>query len=170
MNVREGIRRLALFVGMVGAFAGTFGSYMETQEILRQTSTYDKFEQLAKSDTVQKERKCRMAGFPSGCSQAQEPPLPPGYTFVVPDPQYKDTFDPSELNKGDLKTIYWTGEKRYMIKSIETMDGDTVYPSSLPSRWLYLLTVTLPLLGFVFPWGLIRSMQWVVMGFTQTHK
>jgi len=67
MNLREGTRRLALLLGVVGAILGGFASYLELQTVLNQRSQHNKFEQLTASDVVTHERKCRLAGIYSGC-------------------------------------------------------------------------------------------------------
>jgi len=67
MNLREGTRRLALLLGVVGTIFGGFASYVELQTTLAQRTRHNRFEQLAASEVVQHERKCRQAGILSGC-------------------------------------------------------------------------------------------------------
>jgi hypothetical protein len=67
LNLREGTRRLALLLGVVGAILGGFASYVELQTTLAQRTRHNRFEQLAASEVVQHERKCRQAGILSGC-------------------------------------------------------------------------------------------------------
>jgi len=57
MNFREGMRRSALLVGMVGAALGGFASYADLHEAMAARERYKSFEMLAKSDVVQQERK-----------------------------------------------------------------------------------------------------------------
>ena len=57
MNLREGMRRLALFLGAVGAILGGFASYLELQSVLNQGARHSRFEQLANSDVIQQEQK-----------------------------------------------------------------------------------------------------------------
>jgi hypothetical protein len=212
MNFREGIRRLALLAGCFGVIGGAFGSYLELKPANKQKASHDRFERLAASDVVQKERKCRLLGYESGCSQIE---LPPNATLVAPKskytiedapkknadpyaataepkgwepvPQQKDDFADiakplpsnipkkfnleyavpiaSEINTDEIKTINWGMGKNYDIESLEIEDGTTIYPTALPSRWIYLFAVILPVIGFALPWGLIRSVQWVATGF-----
>lgn len=91
MNVRKGVRRLALFAGALGAVSGIFASYLVCHEVLAERTRYSEFNMLANSE-------------------------------------------------------------------------------SAPSRWLYLLAATLPLLGFFLPWGLVRAVGWVGAGFSATPK
>jgi hypothetical protein len=169
MNLREGTRRLALLLGAVGAILGGFVSYLELQTVLSQRSQHNKFEQLTASDVVTQERKCRLLGYYSGCSEL--PPLPQGYTldkpkYTIEEPDGRP--GASELSKGDIKTIQWT--KKYDVESIVTEDGQTLYPTPAPSVWLYLLVALFPVLGFLIPWGAIRAIEWVVAGFVQPSK
>jgi hypothetical protein len=83
---------------------------------------------------------------------------------VTPD----GTIDASVFDMGAIKTIHWT--KDYGVKSIETEDGQTLYPTTAPNRWLYLLVALFPVFGFLIPWGTIRAIGWVGAGFVQPSK
>jgi len=74
----------------------------------------------------------------------------------------------SEVNKGGIKTVRWT--KALGVESIETEDGQMLYPAPAPSLWLYLFAAILPLLGFILPFGLIRAVGWVGAGFVASSK
>ena len=52
MNLREGTRRLALLLGVVGAILGGLASYLELQSVLVQRERHNKFERLTNSDVV----------------------------------------------------------------------------------------------------------------------
>lgn len=143
MNLREGTRRLALLLGVAGAIAGGFASYVELQPVMRQRADHQRFEQLANSDVVQHERKDWFLVN-----------LPPGYVPAT-----------SEVKASGIKTINWT--KNLGIESIETEDGQTLYPTPAPSAWMYLLIAIFPIAGFFIPWGTIRAIGWVGVGFSQ---
>ena len=244
MNFKEGTRRLALLVGGLGAAAGGLGSYVELKSALQQKALHDRFERLAASDDVTRERKCRLLGGAAGCSldpnadieAIAEPPLkappnevmplkanPPHGTAKLSDiqpldqnvalqrewssmsrqqrraallrmgPEEVDKFydalaakyggvdDPyanlpdtsvphwtppaSELDEKEITAINWAEGRGYTVESITTEDGNTLRAASLPSRWIYFWAVILPIAGFVMPWGLLRSVQWVAAGF-----
>jgi len=185
MNLREGTRRLALLLGVAGAIVGGFASYLELQAVLSQKARHNRFEQLANLDDVQKERKCRLLGYDSGCFRMK---LPPGAALVeqpndwqdvptappakvakreaapkkddwsqyevapasaapakvylddngnpVPSKFSSEAVTPlaSEVNMGEIKTINWSQGKDYRVESIETQDGQTLYPTTAPSR------------------------------------
>ena len=64
MNLREGTRRLALLLGVVGAILGGIASYLVLQPALEQRARHNRFEQLANSDVVKQERKAiQVPGF-----------------------------------------------------------------------------------------------------------
>ena len=68
MNLKEGTRRLALLLGVVGAIAGGFVSYSELQNVREQQASHSRFEQLAASPVVQQARRSietECAGNPS---------------------------------------------------------------------------------------------------------
>ena len=163
VNLREGTRRLALLLGFLGAIAGGFASYLELQSVLSQQARHNRFEQLAASDVVTQERKTLQAWTPVAevsPAWAKTKPVAPSYTHFVP--------DPSEVNKGGIRTINWG--KGFEVSSIESDDGQTFYPTPAPSAWLYLLIALLPFVGFLIPWGTVRATGWVGTGFFQPLK
>lgn len=172
MNLREGTRRLALLLGVLGAIAGGFASYVELQTTLEQRTRHNKFEQLAAVDVVQLEHKCRLAGMGSGCSNDPYAgiAMPTKEKSVIPLPEYdaagnpiQGWEEPSQVDKGGIKAIRWA--ENYGVESIETQEGETLYSTPAPSAWLYLLIAFLPLLGFFIPWGAVRAIGWVGAGF-----
>jgi hypothetical protein len=231
MNLNEGTRRLALLLGAVGAIFGGFASYLELHTILEQGARHNKFEQLADSDVVQRERKCRLAGMTSGCSDdpyaatAIQAPAGDPYAATAElsyrpqkvkqtlhDPKFYElssaaqqkvlaTLDPvyaqlplqeqvkvlqigrqkyggsaagattpvpSEVDKSGIKAINWSQD--YAVESIETGDGQTLYPTPATSAWTYLLIALFPILGFFIPWGAVRAIGWVGAGFVASPK
>lgn len=57
MNVREGTRRLALLVGVLGLVAGGVASYATLSDTIDARARYKAFERLATSEAVEQERK-----------------------------------------------------------------------------------------------------------------
>jgi len=175
MNLREGTRRLALLLGAVGAIAGGFASYVELQATLEQRASHNRFEQLAASDVVEKERKILQAR-----TRAQETPPkidPQTGERVQPSPdqgsEAAEEYERghSEVNMGGIKTINWDVNHVWNgssgIYSIDMQDGQTLYPRAAPAAWEYLLVALLPILGFVIPWGAIRAIGWAGAGFVK---
>jgi hypothetical protein len=173
VNLREGTRRLALLLGVVGAILGGFASYVDLQTTLAQRTRHSRFEQLANSGVVQHERKCRLAGITSGCSDLPNDfvlkPTQGSASTQYLDPQTGEPIqgweEPSQVNKGGIKAIRWG--KDYGVETIETDDGQTLYPTPAPAAWGYLLVSLFPILGFIIPWGAVRAIGWVIAGFVQ---
>jgi hypothetical protein len=90
-------------------------------------------------------------------SQSPAPNLTSGY---IP--------DASTVNKDGIAVIRWT--KSLAVASIETQDGQTLYPTPAPGAWLYVGIALLPLLGFFIPWGTVRAIRWVGAGFAESSK
>jgi hypothetical protein len=150
VNLREGTRRLALLLGVMGAIAGVFASYLEVQSISTERANHAKFERLATSDVVEQTRK----------TQA-------GWSTIDPKTGERVEWD-QEIGKGGIKTIHWTTD--FAIAFIVTDDGNFVFLTAAPSVWEYLLVVFYPVLGFIIPWGAVRAIGWVVAGFVPSTK
>jgi hypothetical protein len=86
---------------------------------MEQRARHNKFEQLANSDVVQQEHK----------SQA-------GWVSI--DPQTRERIQwEQKVDKGSIKTIHWTKDNE--IESIDTQDGQYLFPTPAPSASSYLL-------------------------------
>lgn len=183
MNVKEGMRRLALLVGVIGTALGCFASYTVLHDAMRARARYKTFERLATSDVVQQERKSwGLAKIPVNYDALAKEDcaidLSAGFNrqdaqkYLAARAKHCDEHqDPfaaiakpfSEVNRGGIKTITWTKDLR--VESIETEDGTTVYPAPAPTLWPYLLAAIFPVLGFFVPWGSVRVLTWVGVGF-----
>lgn len=151
MNLKEGTRRLALLLGVVGAIAGGFVSYCELQNVREQQASHSRFEQLAASPVVQQARR----SIETTC--AQDPSDKQcGYEQYVP---------MSEVNGGGINTIYWS--KDYQVEWIKTDDGQDLFRTTpAPSAWTYLWVALFWIVpGFFIPWGAVRAIGWVGAGF-----
>ena len=145
MNLKEGTRRTALLLGVVGALLGGFVSYLELDSVMGQLKRHNRFEQLVNSDVVKLERK-KIADWKS---------IDPKSGERI---QWGD-----QVDKGGIKTIQWSTDNE--VESILTDDGQYLFPSPAPSAWEYLAIPGFLLLGFFLPWGVVRAIGWVVAGF-----
>jgi hypothetical protein len=147
MNGKEGMRRLVLLLGVVGAILCGLSSYSQLRSALDQRERHNRFEQLASADVVKKLR--ASLGKPSIAS--------PGWNVVA-----------TEVHEQGIKTIHWTGD--YRVGSIETEDGQTLSPAPAPPTWTYLLVGILPAFGFFVPWGAVRAIEWVGAGYKRSPE
>ena len=97
MDFKEGMRRLALLIGVLGSAFGCFASYLVLRGALELRARHKAFELLATSDVVQEARLSWLLAK-----------LPPGYTPAS-----------SEANKSDSNTTHGPWEK-YQQKDVAT--------------------------------------------------
>jgi hypothetical protein len=151
MNLREGTRRLALLLGVVGAIFGGFASYAELRTVRNQSARHADFERLT-------------AGFESSRlaqRMRQESENDPSDNSIMP-------------GCCGIEEIVW--DKNHVfnhpsgVYSITTDGGQTLHPTPAPAAWEYLLIALFPLLGFFIPWGAIRAIGWVGAGFVASPK
>lgn len=164
MNLREGTRRLALLLGVVGAIWGGFASYVDLKTTLEQKTRHNKFEQMASSNVVQQERKRLMDEEKKGI-----------YTScALQTPSSGSSCFDSVVIGGGIKAIAWDRDRiwndSFGVYSIETQDGQTLYPTPAPAAWQYFLIALFPVFGFIIPWGTVRAIGWVGAGFFQPSK
>ena len=150
LNLKEGTRRTALLLGVVGALLGGFVSCMDLQSVWEQRVDHNRFERLANSDVVQQERK-KIADWKT---------IDPKTGERI---QWGDHVD-----KGDIKTIQWSTDNE--VESIFTEDGQVLFPTAAPIAWEYLWIPLFTLLGFFVPWGAVRAIGWVMAGFVKSSS
>ena len=148
MNLREGTRRLALLLGVVGAILGGFASYSELQSTREQRAQDAKFEKLAISEVVQQARPSCLSDSPSS-----------GYAKLGSQLQ---------SNSEGIKTIQWNED--CTVAWIQTDAGEWLFPKHTPRSWDYSLIALFPILGFFIPWGAVRAVGWVFAGFVASPK
>ena len=70
------------------------------------------------------------------------------------------------IDKGGIKTLYFSEGK---LTSIEKVDGNKLNADEVApplSEWLLLAII--PILGFVIPWGIVKTVAWIILGFRST--
>jgi hypothetical protein len=68
-----------------------------------------------------------------------------------------EEFPLSVVDRGEISVVRWNADLR--IASIETREGQNLYPTPLPPWWTYPLIVLFPILGFLIPWGTVRAFR-----------
>jgi hypothetical protein len=106
---------------------------------------------------------------------AQPPQIEPQTGERVTSPAHVKKYDPWELaaaengatiiKKDGVRSIHWS--KEHGVESIETDDGQILYPTAAPEAWKYILLALFPVFGFLITWGSVRAIGWVAIGFVQ---
>ena len=184
MNLKEGTRRLALLLGVVGAILGGFVSYLQLQSTMRQRAEHQRFEQAAirieqlgkktqEAYSVYRDIDPATLGWKVLAKYPQfwpwvsghalkEPDLPGGAVMPTPKSFVPDTpssFVPDQPEPWEDANYDWR------TLGIKTPDGQTLYSTPAPGGWSYAGVILLPLLGFFIPWGVVRAIGWVGAGF-----
>jgi hypothetical protein len=169
MNVREGMRRLGLVVGVLGAGAGAVGGYIKLQPLLAQRGQYERFQVLVSAPTVQKEVELLEKNLPA--------PGHGGTSNYYMLAALCGAEGGWKVNKNGIAAIYFkshgcadTKPIAAGISMIETDDGEAVYRTDPPGFLSYFLILVLPVLGFVLPWGAVRVLTWVGSGFVEPRR
>lgn len=181
VNFTEGLRRLGLVAGILGAGAGTILAHSQLQALMAQRSQNRKFQELVSSRGLTREVEMLK----------RDTKLEPGWDALPGD--FFDKLDALcgdkdwQVNRSGIRTIhisgvacgttsevYQIGDKQYQaaeIRMIETADGQIITRTNPPGFWAYIYVVALPVLGFLLPWGAIRLLTWVAMGFfAEVHR
>lgn len=165
MNLREGTRRLALLLGVIGLILGGFVSYFQLQSTMSQRANHQRFERLANSALIKKAE--NWIALPQGQRDEVMGRMTPEQKRQLAGALgFNGTSSLShvgEINQDGIKSIYWT--TNHQVDSIETLDGQTLYSTPAPGAWSYLLIGIFPVLGFFIPWAAVRAVGWVVAGF-----
>jgi hypothetical protein len=182
MTFRRGMRRLALFLGVLGMIAGGIGSYIELSSLLAERSNHRKFGQLVSLDAVQNERKLLKSldsGVVPRTGDEYNTPIPPGATIGSPAPPNGEKFFPNpdyrppagqgseqtKLTKSGIAEIHWTPDNE--VDYLKAIDGQYYFAGFAPGWWQYLLALALPVIGFLIPWGFVNALVWVGFGFIE---
>jgi hypothetical protein len=171
MNVREGTRRLAVFFGILGCIVGVFLSFLFFNQFREEMKNYGNYGKLASSKTIQAEQ--RALKNPSATKAQSMSSIREDWNNMSQEEQEKFIRSLSaeeriqfaaDMGWNDgIKSVEY--DKDFGIVSILTMKGETVYPAERPSRWMAVLIVALPVFGYFIPWGVVRAIGWVGVGF-----
>jgi hypothetical protein len=190
--LREGMRRIGLVTGALGFCAGVLGSYFYVELLLQQRAESKPFQSLLSSPVVAKDieflKFLRAATpdwpalpAPQELGKKVKQKYPGSYSSVedaklgraVQTKLEKEwALNSWAVNDDGIKAIHFDGIQPIPdaahISYIETSEGHIVYRSASPQFWSYLPAIGLPFLGFLLPWGLIRTLTWIGTGFAGT--
>lgn len=190
MNAREGLRRVGLLLGGLGAITGCIASVIVGNDLRETRDGAKRFQALAGTywrvlreypDVILKAQ--AMSARPKVLTDADiakadqeahqfSPPLweirvPKGYEgwVTVDSAAHQRQSDALRREGIESVTFYEAGK----ISSIKTTEGATVYAATEPVREYPLLPL-FPALGFLLPWGAIQVLAWVGRGFFPAPK
>ncbi len=135
MNIREGMRRVGLVLGLIGFCVGCFGAYDHITPLLRQATEAREYQARLRVQGAESPKrgtgKYKLADAKPVAAAQDAVKLPPGSKY------------------GGVPT-----------------SGRTA-----PSFWQYLPALAFPFLGFLLPWGTVKTLAWIGTGFmTGTAK
>ena len=158
MDAREGMRRLGLVAGALGAVTGLCVSYVQILGLLEQRARFKEFQSVLSSPVLQREIQFlnnRLAGNKDPDFSSHHH----GQGWFDAVAAISGSTDGWKVEEGGVNKIYF---ERNEVKTIERADGEIVSKGNNPTLWPYLL---LPVLGFCVPWGTLKALTWVASGF-----
>ena len=199
MNFKEGMRRVGILLGVIGAIIGGVASFEEASRVWRQHVANRQFERALAVPAVQKiPTSARTAAIApeqgvSVTKQRGNPwdrPVAPSVKedwFEANKPKEAETGsrerhmakpwekyqqrwwenDPIvqgtvQVNAGGINSVTIDGG---LVSTIELSTGESVQRTASPALYAYFQPLLYPLLGFFLPWGAIRALTWIGVGF-----
>jgi hypothetical protein len=168
MNFREGMRRIGLTAGVMGALVTAFAAFgLFFSDLSDHRKVQAEFNSLLKLPIVQ--RVAKTAPIPS---ELQGPPAYdqtqiPNFDDFVKERQRNGPTSAYVEIQGHPQGIkqFWVDEKG-KIAWFEMDDGRTIMrPTGPTSLFWYLLFPPIAAVGFGVPWGFVRLVTWIVSGF-----
>lgn len=188
MNIKEGTRRLGVVLGILGGAAGVYIGYAQEQPLWKARAAHSRLESVMALPTMQKVAKAardyqndwfvRNAPHPfSGrVDYGALATLPRGY--VLDPPAKKDIFDTVEneqlertesilvsVNLDGIKQV--TVDKTGIVSSVELSSGELIVRVDPPPLRAYLVLLLYPVIGFLIPWGALKTITWIATGFVK---
>ncbi len=149
VEVKLGMRRIGLAFGIFGAIAGGFVGYLFYTDLHAQALRYARFHQLLATPALARFRDASVRAMPRN-----------------PEPVHQDGIAAVHFGINDTRDLPLAER----IDWIDTENGIRVYRAEEPTRAAYFLVALCPLLGFLLPWGIIRGVTWVLVGFMQSQE
>jgi hypothetical protein len=159
MNVREGMRRLGITLGFLGGTAGAFAGFTHAKDLWNTRSAYKRFESLAASPAIRKERK-----------ELWEAMQKDWFTRHAPPEDRKKMASAETKGRIDGVDQFTVEPSSGRIVAIEISTGESVQRVDPPAPQAYLFPLLYPLFGFLLPWGVIRVVTWVGCGFFAENR
>ncbi len=173
MNIKEGLRRLGIVLGALGGVVGVMAGYTGAQDLWNHRAAHKKFQSLMASTTMLKVAKVE-----------NQPEAKPGpwdeystrRTAKLSDIDITDSQDERggryllkahpllAGNHDGINSIHL--DRARIVSSIELTTGEWVHKTEPPYIQSYFGVLLYPILGFLLPWGAVRVLIWVGIGFS----
>lgn len=168
MNFKEGMRRVGVLLGLAGAVVGGLFAHGQVTQLWAIHSANREFETALGSPTVrsvtaalQKYRREPWNTFRSG----EFLDYVPKDEMISRSAPKEDRVDVTviQVDHGGVK--YMTSDQAGLVQSIVLTTGEHLYQREAPALGAFLVPILYPLVGFLVPWGAIRAITWIGMGF-----
>jgi hypothetical protein len=183
VNLREGMRRLSILLGVCGGIVGASLAYGELRATWDAHEAFAKFESTMASATMQKVAKATSKIQNDEWVKYQQP-TDHGKSDTIPK-QNQIRSDPwqeaaneysrkepsgftANVNAGGIRQV--TSDARGLITSICLSSGETIQRVEAPSTKAYLIPFLYPVFGFLIPWAAVQLLAWVGGGFASQPK
>ena len=142
MNLREGMRRVGMVLGLIGFCVGSFVAYDYITPLLRQATEAREYQAQLRVQGTESPK--RGTGKYKADLSKYGTVTTAGPAHEGPARQQRDSAgDAAQKSSADLYPTF----------------------SKIPSFWQYLPALAFPLLGFLMPWGAIKALTWIGTGF-----
>jgi hypothetical protein len=82
--------------------------------------------------------------------------------------QLDDQIKGYQVNVGDVRTLHFDNKGK--VAGFTKRNGQTVYDQSAPSFSKYIAPFVFPFLCFLIPWGTVKTITWIGVGFFTSLK
>lgn len=169
MNLKEGLRRIGLAAGSIGACIGLWASYVTAKDIHYQRERNSRFETLLNSPAVQRD----VLLLTKGLRNAKDPT--PAFKYAHNGQGWFEAVAAANgslegwlVNEDGVSRIYLDG--RGNVIRIQDTEQNSFYPdpdpAPPPNILSYAIVLVFPIIGFLVPWGVLKGLSWIVAGFS----
>jgi hypothetical protein len=152
MAMKEGARRLGMFLGALGFVFGCAYGYDSTRNAFEQHEASTRFKSLLASDTMRNVGKAIHEDQKNWFVHNSPDPNP----IVI------------SVRVGGISQVVADRDGQVQVIRLET--GKELKRTEEPETLSYFRLILYPIIGFSIPWGVVRGLTWVVSGFFEVPK
>jgi hypothetical protein len=183
MNLREGMRRIGILLGVCGAIVGGFIAYGDATAVWDRHKAYKRFESIMALPTMQNiakgARKIPKGQTSTLIYDAKTQDIWQATTYTAEQIDILATLArlaTDQLDRAAVVLVDLDGikavivDKAGLVSRIELSTGESVVRIKGPSFWEGFVVFLFPILGFLIPFGAVRLLAWVGSGFAQNRQ